>query len=48
MTEFGNTDHGEYKISIAADDGKDRVTQQITVVIEDVNKAPEIVDISLQ
>jgi len=46
--ETSYTDHGEYKISIAADDGKDRVTQQITVVIEDVNKAPEIVDISLQ
>ena len=46
--ETAYTDHGEYKINIVADDGKDRVTQQITVVIEDVNKAPEIVDISLQ
>jgi hypothetical protein len=42
------TDHGEYKITITADDGKDKVTTQITLIVEDVNMAPQIVDITLQ
>ncbi len=41
------TDHGEYKVVVRADDGKDVVTRQITVIVEDVNKAPRIIDISL-
>ncbi len=45
-TDF--TNHGEYQITILADDGKDKVSKQITVTVEDVNMPPEIVDISLQ
>ncbi|PIN76896.1 hypothetical protein COV17_00485 [Candidatus Woesearchaeota archaeon CG10_big_fil_rev_8_21_14_0_10_36_11] len=41
------TDHGEYVISIVADDGKEKVTKRINVVVGDVNMPPEIVDISL-
>ena len=40
-------DHGEYFVTVTADDGKDRVTKRIRLLVEDVNKAPEIVDVSL-
>jgi PKD repeat protein len=44
-TEF--IDHGEYEIKITVDDGKDTVSQTITLTVEDVNMPPQIVDISL-
>jgi len=44
-TDF--TDHGEYEIKITVSDGKDTVSQTITLTVEDVNMPPQIVDISL-
>lgn len=41
------TDHGSYTITITANDGKDTVTEKVQITIEDVNKAPEIIDIYL-
>ncbi|PIN73729.1 hypothetical protein COV20_05925 [Candidatus Woesearchaeota archaeon CG10_big_fil_rev_8_21_14_0_10_45_16] len=41
------TDHGEYFVTVTADDGKDKVTKRVKVTVQDVNKAPEIVDVSL-
>ncbi len=41
------TDHGEYTITLIADDGKERVVKKIKVVVEDVNTPPEIKDITL-
>ena len=41
------TDNGEYVITVTADDGQDKIVQKVTITIEDINKAPEIVDISL-
>lgn len=45
--ETSYTNHGEYVITVTADDGKDIVTERVRVVIEDVNVAPEIIDVSL-
>ena len=45
--ETSFTDHGEYTITVSVYDGKDTVTKKLKVSVEDVNKAPEIVDISL-
>ncbi len=45
-TDF--TTHGEYFITVTAADGKDTVTKKVRIVVEDINKAPEIVDVSLQ
>lgn len=45
--ETGYTDHGEYKITVKASDGKDTTTQIIDLKVEDVNLAPEIVSITL-
>ncbi|MBI2573590.1 PKD domain-containing protein [Candidatus Woesearchaeota archaeon] len=42
------TNHGEYFVTITADDGKDKVTRKVRIVVGDVNKAPEIVDVSLE
>jgi len=44
-TDF--TDNGEYVVTVTAYDGKDKVTKQINVVVEDVNMPPEIVEITL-
>ena len=41
--ETSFTDHGSYTIKITANDGK----ESIKVTVEDVNKAPEIVDVYL-
>ncbi len=41
------TDHGDYKIVITADDGKDKVTEEIKLVVKDVNMPPEIIDIHM-
>jgi len=46
--ETGFTDNGVYEITIRVDDGKDIVEKMITVTVEDINMAPEIVDIYLQ
>ena len=45
LNEF--TDHGEYQITVTVDDGKDVVTKKITLVIEDVNMPPQIIEIGL-
>ena len=45
--ETSFTDHGEYMITITANDGKDIVTKKVKVIVEDVNMPPEIVDVSL-
>ena len=45
--ETSFTDHGEYLITITAYDGKDKVSEQINVVVEDVNMPPEIIEITL-
>jgi hypothetical protein len=42
------TDHGEYFIQVTANDGKDTVSQRIKVVVKDVNKAPQIVEVILK
>ena len=45
--ETAFTDHGKYTVTIVADDGKDKVTKKVQIVIEDVNMPPEIVEVSL-
>jgi len=42
------TDHGEYMITITADDGKDKVTKKVRVQVLDVNMPPQIVDVSIK
>lgn len=46
--ETAFTDHGEYFMTITADDGKDKVTKRVRVLVEDVNMPPQIVDIALE
>lgn len=41
------TDHGEYFVTVTANDGKGTVTKKVKVVVEDVNMPPEIVEVSL-
>ena len=48
LWETSFTDHGEYLITVTADDGKDKVKKKITVIVEDVNMPPRIVDISAE
>lgn len=45
--ETGYTDHGNFVVTVTADDGKDKVSKQVSVTIEDVNMPPEIVDVYL-
>ena len=45
--ETGYTDNGEYTVVISATDGKDTAEKEVQLVVEDVNKAPEILDITL-
>ncbi len=45
--ETGYTDHGEYFVTVTANDGKGTVTKKIKVVVENVNMPPEIVGVSL-
>ena len=45
--QTGYTDHGEYTVTITANDGKDKVVKKVTVVVEDVNVPPQIVDVYL-
>ncbi|MBT4539254.1 hypothetical protein HOI26_02500 [Candidatus Woesearchaeota archaeon] len=42
-TDF--TDHGDYIVTVTANDGKDTVTQRLRVNVEDVNMPPQIVDV---
>lgn len=46
--QTGYTDHGEYTVTITANDGKDKVVKKVTVVVEDVNVPPQIVDVTLE
>jgi nitrogen fixation protein FixH len=46
--ETSYTDHGEFIISVTADDGKDRVVEKVKVIVEDINKAPQIISVELQ
>lgn len=39
------TDHGEYKIIISASDKETTTTKEITLVVNDINMPPEIIDI---
>jgi len=41
------TDHGDYIVTITANDGKGTVTKKVNVVVEDVNMPPEIVEVKL-
>jgi hypothetical protein len=45
--ETGFTDNGEYDVVVRATDGKDTTEKSVKLVVEDVNKAPEILDITL-
>lgn len=45
--ETSYTDHGEYLVVVTADDGKDTVTFEIDLTVEDVNVPPEIIGIRL-
>jgi hypothetical protein len=46
--EIGFTENGKYEVTITADDGKDVVTETITILVEDVNMPPEIIEVSLE
>jgi len=41
------TEHGDYVITVIADDGKDKVTHKVKVTVTDVNMPPEIMEVSL-
>ena len=43
----GYTDHGNYIVSVVADDGKDKVTKAISLVINDINMPPQILEVKL-
>ncbi len=45
--ETGFTDHGTYDVTITVDDGKDVVREVVTVIVEDINMPPQIIDVSL-
>jgi hypothetical protein len=38
-------DAGEYVVTVTASDGIDEVSQEVTIVVENVNRAPQIIDI---
>jgi hypothetical protein len=40
------TDHGTYTVTLTFDDGKDIVNENVRVIVEDVNKPPQIVDVT--
>ncbi len=42
------TDHGDYTVTVTADDGKAKVSKQVKLTVQDVNMPPEIVKVSLQ
>lgn len=45
--ETSYTDHGAYVITVTINDGKDTVTKNVKVVVNDVNMPPQIVDVYL-
>ena len=45
--ETGYTDHGEYVVTVTASDGKDTVSKEITLIVNDVNVPPRITGIKL-
>ena len=45
--QIGYTDHGEYFVTVTANDGKGTVTKKVKVTVEDVNMPPEIVEVKL-
>ena len=44
--ETGFKDHGVYTITVAASDGKDTVSKEIALTVNDVNVPPQIIDIA--
>lgn len=44
-TEY--TDHGQYAVTITANDGKDAVSRKVTVIVEDQNMPPQIVGVQV-
>ena len=46
--ETSYTDHGTYTVKVTVNDGKDTVTKNVKVAVEDVNVPPEIVDIFVE
>lgn len=46
--EIGFTDNGEYEVTVTVDDGKDVVSESITITVIDINMPPEIIDVSLE
>ena len=40
------TDHGTYKITVAASDGKDTVSKEVVLTVNDVNVPPKIIGIA--
>ncbi len=42
------TDHGDYTVTVTADDGKVKVTKTVKLTVQDVNMPPEIIKVSLQ
>ena len=45
--ETSFTDHGEYVVTVTANDGKDRVVEKVSVTVRDINMPPEITDVFL-
>jgi preprotein translocase subunit SecF len=45
--QTGYEDSGEYLITVTVDDGDLKTTQTVKLVVEEVNRAPKIVDITL-
>ncbi len=42
------TDHGDYTVTVTADDGKVKVSKTVKLTVQDVNMPPEIIKVSLQ
>ncbi len=45
--ETSYVDHGEYVVTVTADDGKDKVTKKVKIKVEDVNMPPDIVEVTV-
>lgn len=45
--QTGYTDNGVYEITVTASDGKDTVSETITLTVIDVNMPPEIIEVKL-
>ncbi len=43
----GYTEHGTYSVTVSANDGKGTTTKTVKITVRDVNRAPQILDISL-